>query len=96
MRWKEWLAFAARTERKNTRIQRKPDIDLTTLQRRGNTKVVMRYVPVIIHIRGCYVNLRYDVTVVTSSYSYDVPLNETMNYLTAESCTPQTSTLVNQ
>ena len=71
--WKEWLAVAARTERKNTCIQRKPDMNLTTLQPRGNTTVAMHYVPVIIHIRGCYVNLRYDITVVTSSYACDVP-----------------------
>ena len=57
----------------------------------GNTTVVMRYVPVIIHIRGCYVNLQYDATVVKCSYTCDVPLNETMKYLTPESCTPQTS-----
>ena len=58
---------------KNTRIQRKPDIYLTTLRPRGNTPVAMCCVPVIMHIRGCYVSLKYDVTEVTSSYTCDIP-----------------------
>ena len=58
---------------RNTRTQRKPDINLTTLQPRRNTTVAMCYAPVIMHIRGCYANLQYYVTVVTSSYTCDIP-----------------------
>ena len=69
--WEERLTVAARAERKITRIQP-----------RGNTTVAMRYVSVIKHIRGCYANLQHDATVVTSSYTCDVPFernNEIFN-----------------
>ena len=56
------LTVAARTKRKNTRIRP-----------RGKATVAMRYVSVNIHIRGCYVNLQHDATVVTDSYTCDVP-----------------------
>ena len=65
------LSAAARPERKVTRIQP-----------RGNTTVTMRYVSVIIYIRGCYVNLQHDATVVISFYTRDVPFerdNEIFN-----------------
>ena len=95
--WKEWTTVAARTERKNRLFQRKPDINLTTFQPRGNKAVAMRYVPVIIHIRRCYVNL-YDMIKQWAQVSIHVMylLNETMKYLTSGSCTPQTSTLATQ
>ena len=46
---------------------------VTRFQPMRNTTVAMRYISVIIHIRGRYVNLQYDATVVTSSYTRDVP-----------------------
>ena len=70
--WKEWLTVVARTKRKYRRIQREQDINITTLQPRGNTAVARRFVSVFIHIRGCYVNLQYNLTVVTSSYTCGV------------------------
>ena len=65
------LPAAARPERKGTRIQP-----------RGNTAVAMRFVSVIIYIQGYYTNLQHDATVVTSSYTRDVPFvrdNEIFN-----------------
>ena len=65
------LTAAVRSERRVTRIQA-----------RGTTTAARRYVSVIIYIRGRYVNLQHEATVVTSSYTRDVPFerdNETFN-----------------
>ena len=48
-----------------------PERKVTCIQPMGSITVAMRYVSVIIHIRGRYVNLQHDATVVTSTR--DVP-----------------------
>ena len=44
------------------------------IQLREYTTIAMRYVSVTIYIRGCYINLQHDATVVTNSYTCYVPL----------------------